>query len=223
MNTFFTIAADFIDRMANPAHGVLVNQDYSLQFAELLSAEEDSIDPTLRREAKRLADADVLSANGWLWFLTWARSESIALREDLLLNITQKWSSVFIQTLAIEIALENAEWSNRRNVQSLSEFGNPFLRKLLMNAVRIQEPEGRDHPDHPDHPRFHRRDYLRTSRAQSVLTSLLEIDSSITDAAAASLLQHEWPGQKQLLEFYESLVSGFDPDTREEWGDRFSF
>lgn len=220
MNAFFTIAADFIDRMANPAHGVLVNQDYSIKFAELLDAEEDSLRSNLHREAKILDDAGVLTANGWLWFLTWARSESIPLRKDLLLRITQKWSSVFIQTLAIEIALENAEWSDKRASQSLFQFQNSFLRKLLIDAVKIEEPEkGVD----IDHPRTPHRDEPRMNRVQSVLVSLLQIDSPITDSAAAALLRHEWRGQKQLLEFYESLMSGFDPDMREEWEERLSF
>lgn len=70
MSAVFPLASEFIDRMANPAHGIRVNEEYSLRFAKLLSSEEFAL--LLRREASRLKDPDDLTAHGWLWLLGWA-------------------------------------------------------------------------------------------------------------------------------------------------------
>lgn len=216
MSTFLTIASDFIDRMSNPAYGVLVNEEYALRFAELL-AEEGELQHTLRREAERLTNVHTLTAHGWVWFLGWAQSEGVRLSDNLLLEITERWTNVLIQSLAIETAVQDVEWERAANTALLVEFPNDFLRHLMIRAVepprRIpKEGMGPDALRHPDH--------IRTDRAEAVFVALLDVELDITLDAASALLNHRWEGQEELLQHYRHLASGVDPETRQQWEER---
>ena len=39
MSSLFTLAADYIERMANPAFGITTNEDYATKFGKLLESE----------------------------------------------------------------------------------------------------------------------------------------------------------------------------------------
>jgi len=221
MTVLLTLASEFIERMSNPAYGVLVNEDYALRFAELLDSEVN-FERTLKREAKSLTSTDALTAHGWMWLLGWARSQRLSLNETLLLEITDKWPSVSMQSLAIEIATQTARWKRRTRVPSLEEFEHSFVRELLRRAVRPRRDQSRENArtegeqfDEPAHPKE-----IRTDRAESTLVALIDVELDITLDAAAALLNHPWEGQPDLLVFYEHLQGGFDPETQKEWAKR---
>ncbi len=219
MSALLTVASDFIERMSNPAYGLLVNEDHAIRFAELLDSEGSRFEQTLKREAKSLTRTDDLTAHGWMWLLGWARSRRLALDNSLLLEITDKWWSVPVQRWPSR-STQTARWRRRTRVPSIYEFEHPFLRELLVRAVRPQREEfdarieGEQFEDSPHILE------IRTDRAESTLVALIDVESAITLDAAAALLNHEWEGQHDLLDFYEHLQGGLDPETHKEWSKR---
>jgi hypothetical protein len=220
MNALLTLASEFIERMSNPAYGVLVNEDYAIRFAEVLDSEGSTFERTLKREAKSLTSTDALTAHGWMWLLSWARSRRLTLSNKLLLEITDKWTSVPMQSLAIEIATQTARWRQKAHVPSIYEFEHPFLRELLRRAVEPRRDESRDQVRIKDETPQLRE--IRTDRAESTLVALINVESNITLDAAAALLNHPWEGQHTLLFFYEYLQAGLDPETQKEWSKRLN-
>ena len=219
MTTLLPLASEFIERMSNPAYGVLVNEDFAMRFAELFES-TGKFERTLKREDKSLTSTDALTAHGWMWLLGWARSQRLALSETLLLEITEKWkTNVPMQSLAIEIATQTARWKRRSHAPSLHEFEHPFLRELLQRAVRPQ----RDQPNRTERIEGDNFDdssplkEIRTDRAESTLVALIDVELDITLDAAAALLNHAWEGQRDLLVFYDYLQAGFDPETQKKW------
>jgi hypothetical protein len=123
MSEILTLASDFIERMTNPAYGTAVNEEYSLRFAELLWRER--LYGVLADEAKQLTDSNTFGSHGWLWLLNWARAHEIDLNERLLLELADRWSNVFMQTLIIDVATRGTE-APRRPITLIEEFPHPF-------------------------------------------------------------------------------------------------
>jgi len=206
MEQILTLASDFIEHMSNPAYGLRVNEDYSLRFAALLSSEE--FPGLLGREVTRLEDPSTLSPHGWLWLLGWARSEGIPLKDSLLLHLTETWSSVFMQVAAIDLATRHVEWKRRDSVDPLQKFRHPFLRKLMTRCTYADDEESRVHK------------HVQTARAESLLVALMQVGTDITLDAASALLNHPWTGRPFLVDFFWSLCSELDEETREIWVSR---
>lgn len=117
MSEVLTLASDFIDKMSNPSYGIHVNEDYSLRFAKLI--ENNEFVGPLVTEIRRLRDVNTFSPYGWLWILNWARSKRINLNSTLLLDLTEKWSSISMQALVIEVATQGADLGDRKYSTSL--------------------------------------------------------------------------------------------------------
>jgi hypothetical protein len=208
MSPFFVLASDFVERMANPAYGIRVNEDHALRFATLLEREE--VRSRLREEALELSSPDSLTPHGWLWLLTWARSRRVQLNEELLLDLADTWSSVFMQTLTIDVAtidVLDATGETTVHPSSLSNIEHPFLRRLLQRVTRIEEASAKS-----EQPPM--------QRAENTLLALLQIGRGVTLNAAVSLLSHHWGGQSSLLESYRALRAGLDDETRKIWDER---
>lgn len=214
MSEILTLASEFIERMANPAYGTAVNEEYSLRFAELLS--RDRLPGLLREEAQRVTDVNALGGHGWLWFLNWARANDLRLHETLLLDLADRWSSVFMQVLIIDVATRGIalpSWP----VTDLEEFPNEWLRGLLRLAVRQEERETPER-DNRFEDEANREQPARTARAETTLISLMQVGRPVTVEAAAALLHHPWIGHDQLVRFYFSRLTTMDAETRREWG-----
>jgi len=223
MSALLTLASDFIERMANPAYGIRVNEDHALRFATLLNSE--GFVSLLQEEAKQLHSTDSLTPHGWLWLLTWARSQGDQLNGELLLNLADTWSSVFMQASVIDAATmdidELISQKRRRNLEfstapdderrirpiPLDDIGHPFLRSLLHHVTHVAEGDTD-------------REEIRTQRAENTLVALLQIDREVTLKAASSLLHHDWRGQQALLEFYRMVRAGLDDETQQIWDSR---
>jgi hypothetical protein len=123
-----------------------------------------------------------------------------------------------MQSLAIEIAMQSVRWKRHARIPSLYEFEHPFLRELLRRAVQPPRDESCDKArieceqfDETAHPReFH------PDRAEFTLVALIDVELDITLDAAAALLNHDWEGRRDLLDFYEHLENGLDPETQKE-------
>lgn len=203
MNEILTLASEFIERMSNPAYGIRINEDYSLRFGKLLASEK--IEGLLRNEAPHLSDRNVLTPHGWLWFLRWTRSKDVVLNGELLLDLIDKWSSVFMQVSAIESATFQADWVRQEDVMPLQKFDHPWLSELMLRCMKLHDA---DHFKPED---------VRTGRAQSILISLLQVGRDITLDAASTLMHYDWPGQPKLVQFFWLQCDGLDNETQEAW------
>lgn len=217
MSDLFVLAADFIDRVANPGYGIRVNEDYSLALSTLLGSEDRAVETLLSQQVKSLYNPDALTPHGWLWLMAWARSSSVDLNNRMLLAVVLRWPIVFVQVPAIELATRRKKWRRRKRVSSLASFGHPWLRDLLKVCV-----EWRDYGhDEGDGTRRAADDQtlapLHPGLAQSILVALLQLGNELSLDAAATLLNHSWPGQTALLASYEMLLTGLDPETRSVW------
>ena len=206
MSQVLTLASEFIERMSNPAYGIRENEDYTMRFGSLLASE--GFDDMLRREVAQLTNPESLSPHGWFWLLSWARSKNISLDEKLLLNLSERLSSVFMQVAIIDVATRMVDWKRRETVTPLQKFDYPWLSELLRRCTKGHiEKDSRPH-------------HIDTRRSETVLIALMQVGSDITLDAASTLLNHRWSGQSLLVKFFWSLCRELDEETREEWVSR---
>src|SRR5690349_9132610 len=101
MSDLLKLAADFIEKMNNPANGPLVNEEYSLKMAQMLTGE--GFREVLANEIQTVEDVNTLSSYGWIWLIKWCRVNEIIISERLLFELMQQWSNVFMQTAIIDL------------------------------------------------------------------------------------------------------------------------
>lgn len=192
MPDLLSLASDFFERMANPAYGSVVNDEYALRLGALLTDERTQ--SFFAREAERLSDPDALTAYGWLWFLGYARARSLRLSDELLLRLAERWSSVPMLVTVIDVATGDEERAER------------WLESLVQRVTFIEEQ-----PDELQHER----DF--GANAESLLVALLQTGNEPSLSAARNLLRRDWRGQRRLLQLFWSLTDELDDDTRRLW------
>lgn len=196
MSNILALARDHMDRMANPAFGAAVNEEYSLRLASLM--QEDGIYGRLRDELVSVRNADVLTSHGWLWLLGWAKAEKLPLREDLLIEVFERWSNVFLKAAVLEVGIAQEEVTD-------SVALSPFLARVLGVVTRTDEVL-------PDEERG-----FATRRAEEALIALLHVETTTTLQAAQVLLDRKWSGQARLHEFFEATLTTLESGARERW------
>lgn len=210
MSEILKLASEFIEHMSNPAYGILENEEYAMRFASLLTSE--GFEEMLSREVPKLKDPGSLSPHGWFWLLNWARSKKLEFNDFLLLDLSEKLSSVFMQVILIDVATIGWDYWYRDEVHvtPIEAFDHPWLNKLLQGTTEIHEREFFKPPNLG-------RGEIDIRRSEIVLVALMQVGSAITIDAARSLLNHKWQGQEQLVEFFWSLCNELDEETRKEW------
>jgi hypothetical protein len=220
MSDLLFLASDYIERMANPVYGTSTNEDYALKFATLLSKEE--FEARLNEEIRTLTDRETLTSYGWLWLFGWAKSRDIDLKEDLLIDLYEEWSSVFVRAEIVDLATHNVDYPERPNaLLSMGEFPNRFLSRIMSQATRRPEAEETQHLEAEDRGSLEEQRAPEqgpsTALAESTLVALIQVGTPITIDAARVLLWHKWEGQENLLELFWAICNALDPETREVW------
>ena len=210
MSVLFRLSRDFIDKLSNPSHGSLVNEEYSLKLAQVM--EEEGFKNQFARDLEQLTDPDTLSSYGWTWLLRWCRINEIPPHYKLLTSLMHRWSDVFIQSLIIDTATfrdekkDSSEWLDNiiRDVTSTPEHdkSGQESRTLLRSKKESSEL---------DSPAF------RTQPAENLLLALLHLETGIAINGAKQLLRTEWRGQRALLNYFRVRVDLLDEDTRKRW------
>ncbi len=211
MSTVLALARDFIERMSNPVFGLSVNEEYSLEFGQLLQSEEFA--EQLRQDIQSLERPGEMSSHAWMWLIGWARSNRVTLRDNLLVELFDQWSSVFVKATILDLITTKSreslrsERDRRRNVSE-----NPVIAEIVARAVAYG-PSGEG--EQLNAPGI----VAPLGRAEAALIALLQVGRPVTLQAAHGLLQRDWPGQERLLEFFWSLVDSLEEETRAVWLD----
>jgi hypothetical protein len=182
MSDLLFLARDFIERMANPAHGAIANEEHALQFAMLLQRE--GFEQRFLQEIREVEDSDVLSLHGWLWLIGWAKSRNIDLSTNLLVDLFEEWSDVFVKTNFLDLATRNDVYGfhDYTTNTSLGNFPDDFLRRVMLSAVRVEPEEFRN----IDEGFYEREEIQRPDaipsmgRAEALLVALLQIGRPLT-------------------------------------------
>jgi len=190
--------------MSNPAYGQALNEEYSLKFGEMLKTEEFTL--LFLKEIERIDNVDHLTPNGWLWLLNWSRAQDVQLQTDVLLKLSWKFSSAFMQVAIIDAATFKAEETTNRNYRSIRGFESRFIRELLSEATSKEY-----------HSDKHQQQSNITRRSETILTALMQIGNDLTLAAARELLNHDWIGKEMLNDYFEVLCQGVDTETASWW------
>ena len=187
MSSLLELAAEFFDRMTNPAYGAEVNEEYALRLASLLDEETSA---RLNQEARQLKSSTVLSAHAWTWLLEWTKTAGVSLDFDLLVDLCERWESATFKAVVIEAATRGS--AVRAPGASVPEFPHPWLRTVLVRATRPPSDQQQDRDPHvPIGPGS-----VRHSRhVHSLLIALLLVERDITLDAATALLHERWEGQ----------------------------
>jgi hypothetical protein len=218
MSDLLFLAKDFIERMANPAYGLVTNEEYALQFAMLLQRE--GFEQKFLQEIREVEDRDVLSSHGWLWLVGWAKSRNIDLTTDLLVELFDEWSDVFVKTNVMDLATRNAEYKVPGYLDiSIENFPDEFLRRVMLSAVRIEREGSRELGRTFDEQEEFRRPEAvpAIGRAEALLVSLLQVGRSITLNAASTFLSYEWQGHGHMQIFFFLLYDKLDEESQTAW------
>ena len=208
MSQVIALASEFIERMSNPAYGIIENEDYAMRFGALLKSE--GFETMLGHEVALMRDPNSLSPHGWLWLFGWARSKAIVLDERLLMHLSESLSSVFMQVSVIEVATRSSKWEPQENEVPIEEFQHQWLSRLMLGCTTFQDNRRKSDA------------HIDTRRAEVILVALMQVGSEITLDAARSFLHHHWAGHNVLVKFFWSLCDELDEETKKNWVSRLN-
>src|SRR4029450_13257633 len=100
------LAADFIDRMTNPAPGQEENAAYAARFAELLER-DDGLQSQLLASDLGPDDIDLLGLQGWLWYLNWLATRGVLPGEAFLTALYEDADDSLLRLLVVEAVATN--------------------------------------------------------------------------------------------------------------------
>lgn len=206
MNAELAMAADFLERIADPRQGREVNEAYELRLGVLMDG-----DPAA---ASRLANAELtpqdlgnMSIHGWMWYLNWRGelSDGPPATEFLDSMFDASWEPV------VRLAVVRAVVTHRRSRERLAsrrgydlrEFPLDWLRRRLVAAVSDRDSVGA-----PD-----------IEPAWELATYLLQLGDDVSIHSVRLLLGEQWSGAAVLRARVRSLVErpGLDPGRVQEW------
>lgn len=219
MTGFLSLARDFIEHMANPRYGLGVNEEYSIRFGQLMRSE--GFREQLTSEIRDVRARDTLTTHGWLWLIGWCRSNHISLSDDILHELFDEWSSVFVKAEILSVAtLRGVSADGPQRYVTLKEFPHPFIRRLLVEATsqRVDDDSEAKGDSNGGSDGFGRGISRHDSRTtETLLVSLLQADTRLTIRAASTLLRHEWSGQAALLDYFWERLDSLDTATARVW------
>jgi hypothetical protein len=197
--------------MANPVFGLSVNEEYALEFGQLLQSKEFA--EQLRQDIQSLQHPTDMTSHAWMWLLGWARSNQVTLQPQLLVELFDQWSSVFVKADIVDLIVTESPRLQRPDERHDQEgVLNPMIAKILERATYV-ERSGEDNESGATSL------VTPLGRAEAALIALLQVGQPGTLQAAQTLLRRQWPGRQRLLEFFWSLVDSLEEETRVAWID----
>lgn len=221
MKGFLGLASDFIEKMANPAFGVQINESYSLRLAQLLADDKEASMALTHMSDLDGQDLNLLTTDGWLWLLGWMKSHGNRPPDNFLHSLfdTTNYLALRLRVVETVTATVNREamerWRETRF--DVYEFPESWLRTRMRRAVAVRMPE--DRRERGDDAWLPEQTSVVTAVAESfeLATLLLQVGDETAIMAARSLLAHRWIGAESLQSNIIRLFGGLDEETRREW------
>jgi hypothetical protein len=235
MNALLGIAADFLERIADPAYGKESNEGYSLRFATLLDS-----DPNF---ARQLANVDVkaedltsLSLAGWLWYLRWRGPLSEQLPSSEFLDALYDATAEPIVRLRVVDAVVShpatrpsttvAQETADRG-QGLARLPDGWLRRRMESLVRRERGAHDDDAANVDDDAANvdddaanvDDDAANVNAAWELAVYLLELGDDVSVTALRALLDEPWRGNQVLTARVNQLLDrpGLNSAVVEQW------
>jgi|tagenome__1003787_1003787.scaffolds.fasta_scaffold20977414_5 hypothetical protein len=214
MKSILGLAAAFIDRMENPAHGLAENEAYSARFAELV-ARDENLYKLLTAEDLGPHDVDLLSTTAWLWFLRWLKDEAIPMPGTSFLDSLYDHVGDPVAKLGIVDVVVSAPYLvesfrrlEERNVY-LEDLPGFWLRDRLLGIVH-----GRDERETLDEE-----SPTRLVQAIEITTFLLQAGNVVALTTLRSVLTYPWQYQTELRQIVDERlrINTESEQDREEW------
>jgi hypothetical protein len=220
VNGIFGVAAEFLDRVGNPVHGVEVNEAYAQRLAQLVRSDRDTFGPLLAATLEP-DDLDTLSMDAWIWYLDW-RSSRAPLPDDAFLTAlyqraaTEPAIRINILRLVTSAPAVRDRFPRESSGTPLpvGEFPVPWLRELMQSAVSGEDLTGQDLPEQDPS--------AGVNSAVELATYLLQLGDEVSQQALRSLLAQPWPGRQQLESLVRGMlaVAGLEDDLLQSWQER---
>ena len=213
MNGLLGLAADFLDRVANPAHGPAVNEAYGHRLEELLEG-DDHLASTLMNLDLEHGDVGTLSVDGWMWYLPW-RARRARLPSDEFLDALYDRTPepiVRLRILASVVShpdiIETIRVDHRAQPIPISELRPSWLQHRLQLAVARFDRHGNDHQVDVD-----------PGAALELALYLLQLGDQVSIEALRSLIAEPSASQLAIAEVVGQtlLAAELDEDTLGEW------
>jgi hypothetical protein len=205
-------SADFIDRLANPGHGVDVNEAYGLRLAELFTRDPEFLD-RLDEDELYATDVDLVSTSSWLWLLALRRAGDRRLSDDLLHALWDSTPEPVVRLQVLETVTNygpTVEGFAARGSERWASIHDVPDRWLAARVLRAVEP-GREEDTRAEVSE------VPLAPARELVIMLLQVGNPVSLDTARVLLAHEWDGRARLIEMTRSLLGGLDPGTRDDW------
>jgi hypothetical protein len=131
VNGWLGLAADFIDRLANPVHGIAVNESYGARLGELIAADPE-LTAALAGGHLEAADATAMSTPSWLWYLAWRRSSGLALPPESFMDaLFDRTTDTVVRLKLVELAATDPTVSSRERAANLEDLPDSWLKSRL--------------------------------------------------------------------------------------------
>lgn len=208
MKAFVGLAAEFIDKLANPAHGVETNEAYGARLASLEQGDSRFGEQFAAAcEELQADDLHLLGTSGWIWLLGWLASRSRRPPDAILDALYDETQDVVVRLRIVEAVTTFPPTIERftvlrRRTTPLSEVPDRWLARRLVSLVE---------------PGVNRVDPSALAATQEFTLLLLQVGNEVALSTARSLLAHHWPGGEELQASVRALFSRLDGETREAW------
>ncbi len=218
MSNLLGLAADFIDRVANPRYGAEVNEAYAARLDELLKR-DPSLAERLAEERLDAEDVDLLSTSGWLWYLGFRHDHGTLPQEEFLDALYAEADDPIVRLSIVEAVTIHPEIVGRfrerpeRERVTLEALPQYWLRDRLVRLVAPSDQQGADH-DLGD------RDFEdRMGEAMELATSFLQIGNQVALETLRALLSSAGRQREALAGLVEGIISasGAEEESVQAW------
>jgi hypothetical protein len=198
MNDILGLAAEFIDRLANPSYGAEINEAYAARLDELLRR-YPSLATNLVDESLSADDVDLLSTASWLWYLGWCHDHGPLPSIEFLDALYEESDDPVIRLFVVEAVathpsiVEQYQGLDERAPDDLEELPRTWLSDRLLGLVT-----GSSEPDHRERDQDD-----RLAEALEFTTSLLQIGNPVALTTLRASLSRDWMGQQRLMNMME--------------------
>lgn len=197
MNGLLGLAADFLDRVANPDYGSDTNELYRGRFESLLG-EDKELGETLGRLELQRDDLPTLTIDAWLWYMRWRCERYPLPAADFLDALFEATDEPVVHVRVVELVVRHPHTAEQLGAfaesshLSLEELPVPWLRDRLLRSI-----------DHVQHDHRH-----AAAEPQAMVAYLLQLGDPVCLGVLRAFLAEPSARELGLDTHTASLLAG---------------